>query len=105
MRLVEIKKQDCIFEVGVVVEDNNSSFGHKMYKALYTMEKSYKNEDLINGNRFDNKMKSKIEKRFRKAGYKVIEIELLGIYFSNTMPYDRMTERCKATYNHYTANR
>ena len=46
MRLVEVKKQDCIFEVGVVVEDNNCIYGKKMYKALYTMEKSYKNEEI-----------------------------------------------------------
>ena len=102
MKLVEIKREDCIFEVGVIVETET---GYKMFKSLYTMARSHKGEDLINGNRFNQEMKNKIEKRFRKAGYKVVRVELLGIYFSNTMPYDRMTGRCKATYNHYTANR
>ena len=105
MRLVEIKKQDCIFEVGVVVEDDGCMYGRKMYKVLYTMEKSHKDEDLINGNKFNNEMKNKIAKRFRKAGYEVISVQLLGIYFSNTRPYDDMTGRCNATYNYYVENK
>lgn len=86
MRLYEIKSEDCIFEVIVRTEDKNGKVRDD--KMLYTMKRSRKNEDIINGNKFDDNMKNKIEKRFYKMGYKNVWVTLSGVYFPNKIPYN-----------------
>lgn len=88
MRLKEVITSDTMFEVVIGIEKGT---GERIeLKRLYTMTKSHKDEDIINGNRFNETMKNKIAKRFTKAGYKVHYVELSGIYFPNKAPYNNM---------------
>lgn len=88
MKLVEVKRNDCMFLVRVWFETKT---GEVVFEdKLYTMVASFKGEDVINGNIYNSEMKNKIVKRFKRAGYKVVNTALIGIFFPNKEPYNNM---------------
>lgn len=98
MRLIEVAKNDCMFLVRVwfEIETGEVIFEDK----LYTMVASFKGEDVINGNVYNSEMKNKIARRFRKAGYKVVNTALIGIFYPNKKPYDNMVFRGNSKFIH-----